>query len=64
MLSVVGIITLSSFGVKNYNLKKVEVELQTWYYTCPNGDTGSFLMPRGSTRSAALEVISAAGLCD
>lgn len=42
MLSVVGIITLSSFGVKNYNVKKAEVELQTWYYRCADGTTGTF----------------------
>jgi hypothetical protein len=64
MLSVVGIITLSSFGVKNYNVKKADVELQTWYYRCADGTTGTFLMPRGSTRTQALEIVSAAGLCD
>lgn len=59
MLSVVGIFTLSSFGVKNYNLKKTEVELQTWYYSCGDGTGGSFLMPRGSSHDQAMEIASA-----
>lgn len=55
-LSLIGIFTLSSFGV---NIKKTSVELQRWYYKCGDGRTGSFLMERGSERSAALEIANA-----
>lgn len=60
VLSILGIFILSSFSVENYNVKKnkVAVDLQTWYYRCPNGDTGSFLMPRGSTKDQARDVAS------
>lgn len=62
MLSVVGLFTLSSFGMKTYNFKKPDVELQTWYYTCGDGTGGSFLMPKGSTQAQALSVANA--LCN
>jgi hypothetical protein len=56
MLSVIGVFTLSSFNV--VNIKKVEVELQTWYYSCNGGSTtsGTFLMPKGSSQADALVI--------
>ena len=59
MLSVIGILTLSSFSVKNSNFKKTNVELQTWYYTCADGTTGTFLMERGSSHDKAMEIATA-----
>ena len=59
MLSIAGILTLSSFDVKETSKKNVNVELQTWYYRCSDGTTGSFLMPRGSQRADALVVANA-----
>jgi hypothetical protein len=61
MLSVVGVLTLSSFSVKKNN-SKIEVQLQTWYYSCGDGRTGTFLMPRGSSQENAL--IVAHSICD
>jgi hypothetical protein len=56
MLSVVGIFTLSSFSVKNCDIKKVNTEVQTWYYSCGDGRSGTFLMAQGSSHDAAMEI--------
>lgn len=64
MLSVIGILTLSSFNVKDYTIKKERVNLQmdVWSYNCGDGRTGSFYMPEGSNYFGALSVAFA--LCE
>ena len=59
MLSIVGIFTLSSFSVSISNLKKTNIQLQTWYYSCGDGTGGTFLMPQGSSHDQAMEIATA-----
>ena len=60
MLSVVGIITLSSFSGNEsnnkINIKKaITVNAATWYYSCGDGRTGRFLCS-GCTHGDALTI--------
>jgi hypothetical protein len=58
MLSVIGILTLSSFNVKDYTLKKEKDNraMDVWTYNCGDGRTGSFYMPEGSNYFGAMSV--------
>ena len=60
VLSVIGMITLSSFGTTFAEEKKT-VKLTTWYYKCKSGGSGSFLCDGCDSGSALTIAVSICG---